>query len=92
MSDADDGKTWPRRPAQHRNSPDNLGATKGIVMNDLILNVKALVSLPADKRGVTALEYGLIASAVGAAIITAFATFSTALTGLFTTLAGYMAG
>ncbi len=40
----------------------------------------------------TALEYGLIASAVGAAIITAFGTFSTALTGLFTTLTGYMAG
>jgi pilus assembly protein Flp/PilA len=36
-----------------------------------------------DRRGVTALEYGLIAALVAAAIVTAFGTFSTGLSTAF---------
>jgi pilus assembly protein Flp/PilA len=43
-----------------------------------------------DKSGVTALEYGLIAALVAGAIIAAFATFRTDLTGLFTDLGNRM--
>lgn len=37
-----------------------------------------------DRRGVTALEYGLIAAIVGAAVITAFTAFGGGLGTLFT--------
>lgn len=43
--------------------------------------------LGADKRGVTALEYGLIASAIALAIIGAVSTLGTNLTTTFTNIA-----
>ncbi len=39
-----------------------------------------------DRRGVTALEYGLLASLIGLAIVAAVTTFSTNLSGLFTAI------
>jgi pilus assembly protein Flp/PilA len=40
-----------------------------------------------DRRGVTALEYGLIASLIAAAIVTAVALLGTKLTGTFDAIA-----
>jgi pilus assembly protein Flp/PilA len=39
-----------------------------------------------DRRGVTALEYGLLASLIGLAIVAAVTTFATDLSGLFTAI------
>jgi pilus assembly protein Flp/PilA len=47
---------------------------------DLMLRLKS------DRRGVTALEYGLLASLIGLAIVAAVTTFSTNLSGLFTAI------
>lgn len=44
------------------------------------------ISLVNDKRGVTALEYGLIAALIAAAIVTAVSTLGTDLSTLFTNL------
>jgi pilus assembly protein Flp/PilA len=44
--------------------------------------------LQADRRGVTALEYGLIAALIAGVIVTAVALVGTNLTTTFTTLAG----
>lgn len=41
-----------------------------------------------NRRGVTALEYGLIASLIAVIIITSFSTLGTAMSGLFATIAG----
>jgi pilus assembly protein Flp/PilA len=49
-----------------------------------------IISLRADRRGVTALEYGLIASLVALAIVTAVTTLGTSLSSEFTTIAGKM--
>jgi Flp pilus assembly pilin Flp len=42
------------------------------------------IQLKTDCRGVTALEYGLIAAAVAGVLVTAMALFGPALTGVFT--------
>ena len=47
-------------------------------------NVKALVN---DERGVTALEYGLIAGLVAVVIVTSVKSLGTALTSTFTSVA-----
>jgi pilus assembly protein Flp/PilA len=47
-----------------------------------------MAQLYADRRGVTALEYGLIAALIAGVIVTAVALVGTNLTGAFTTLAG----
>jgi pilus assembly protein Flp/PilA len=39
-----------------------------------------------DRRGVTALEYGLIAAVIGGVVITAATTFGNALTNAYTSL------
>jgi pilus assembly protein Flp/PilA len=44
-------------------------------------------ALSRDKRGVTALEYGLIAGAIALAIITAVGTLGTNIAGVFSNLA-----
>ena len=46
------------------------------------------LSLKADRRGVTALEYGLIAALVAGAIVTAVTTLGTSISSEFTTVAG----
>jgi len=50
-----------------------------------------LSNLGRDRRGVTALEYGLIAAVGATVIVTAFTSFGTALTGLFTGIASRLA-
>ncbi len=45
-------------------------------------------ALQGDKQGVTALEYGLIAAVLGAAVITAFTTFGSGLKDFFTDVVG----
>jgi pilus assembly protein Flp/PilA len=49
---------------------------------------KCLMALAQDRRGVTAVEYGLIAALIAAVIVTVMATLGPALTGAFTTIAG----
>lgn len=46
------------------------------------LIVRAL-SLKSDRRAVTALEYGIIASILGLVLVTIFTNFGTTLSGLF---------
>ena len=46
------------------------------------------MQLQSDRKGVTALEYGLIAAIMGAAVITAFAFLDTGLTTIFTNISG----
>jgi pilus assembly protein Flp/PilA len=48
----------------------------------------AWAQLHIDRRGVTALEYGLIAALIAGVIVTAVALVGTNLTNTFTTLAG----
>jgi pilus assembly protein Flp/PilA len=45
-----------------------------------------LSSLKADRKGVTALEYGVIASVLVVAVATAVGTFGSSLSGFFTTV------
>ena len=43
-----------------------------------------------DTRGVTALEYGLIAAVMGALIVTAFTSFGTSMGTAFTSIGGLL--
>ena len=52
-----------------------------------LLNLK-LLQLKTDRRGVTALEYGLIAGLIAVVIIGALGTLGTSLTGIFTMISG----
>jgi pilus assembly protein Flp/PilA len=45
---------------------------------------KAWLQMKQDTRGVTALEYGLIAAVMGALIVTAFTTLGTSMESAFT--------
>lgn len=45
-----------------------------------------LAALGTDRRGVTALEYGIIAGVLGLALITIFTNFGGTLSGLFTNI------
>jgi pilus assembly protein Flp/PilA len=49
---------------------------------------KFLTALRSDKRGVTALEYGLIAALIAVVIITAVTNLGTNLNAVFTNIAG----
>ena len=44
--------------------------------------------LAGDRRGVTALEYGLIAAVIGGVVIAAANTFGTSLTNAYTSIGG----
>lgn len=55
-------------------------------MNDFISAVKAARTLLADRRGVTAMEYGLIAALVAVVIITAVTGIGTSLQKTFETI------
>ena len=46
------------------------------------------LQLKADRRAVTALEYGIIAGVLGLALVGIFTTFKGSLSGLFVTIAG----
>ena len=50
--------------------------------------IQASKSLWSDRRGVTAVEYGLIASLIAGALVLTLGTFTTALKGVFTTISG----
>ncbi len=50
--------------------------------------MRTWLALRTDKRGVTAMEYGLIAALIAVVIIGAVTTIGTNLTATFTTIAG----
>jgi pilus assembly protein Flp/PilA len=50
------------------------------------LALHAMRNISKDQRGVTALEYGLIAAVMGALIVTAFTTFGTSMGTAFTSI------
>jgi pilus assembly protein Flp/PilA len=54
--------------------------------------IKHFARLARDKKGVTAIEYGLIAGLIGVAIITAVTAVGTDLTGLFNTVGSNLNG
>jgi len=54
-------------------------------MHTFLQNLKTLAK---DERGVTALEYGLIAGLVAVVIVTSVTALGTKLTSTFTTIAG----
>ena len=51
---------------------------------------KAWLQMKRDTRGVTALEYGLIAAVMGALIVTAFTTLGSNMGTAFTTIGGVL--
>ncbi len=51
-----------------------------------------IVPMKRDRRGVTALEYGLIAALIAVAIITAVSTLGTNLSSTFDTISGHFTG
>ncbi len=60
-------------------------------MNDLISDVKYLWTvLRADRRGVTAVEYGIMAALISAVLVTAIGSFTGGLSTVFTRLGGYL--
>jgi Flp pilus assembly pilin Flp len=63
--------------------PEPLRSVQGDVTVD---RTSAWMLLGCDRRGVTALEYGLIASAVSVAIVSAFSIFSPSLINVLTDL------
>jgi pilus assembly protein Flp/PilA len=48
--------------------------------------ISAIKKFASDEQGVTAIEYGLIASVLAGAVLTAFGALGTGLTGFFDTL------
>jgi pilus assembly protein Flp/PilA len=68
-----------------RNDPTRTsrGSTKEKTMRTLLNNLKALAK---DERGVTALEYGLIAGLVAVVIVTSVTTLGTKLAATFTAI------
>ncbi len=55
------------------------------------LNLKSVwLCLESDRRGVTALEYGLIASLIAVAVITAITSLGSHIGGVFTKVAGQL--
>ena len=61
-------------------------------MYDFFDVITLVQSLRKDRRGVTALEYGLIAGAIAMAIITAVTNLGTKITGIFTAVANAIPG
>jgi len=54
----------------------------------MVESLKAWLELKSDRRGVTMLEYGLIAALIAAVCVTAVTTLGTDLTNSFTSVAG----
>ena len=50
--------------------------------------VQIWMSIKSDRRGVTALEYAIIAGVLGTVLVTAFTGFGTSVTNLFTRIGG----
>ena len=65
------------------------GTDKAPIEKDTKMRIiQASKSLWSDRRGVTAVEYGLIASLIAGALVLTLGTFTTALKGVFTTISG----
>jgi len=45
--------------------------------------IRLVAALRTDRRGVTAVEYGIMAALIATALVTAMGTFATGLTGVF---------
>jgi len=58
-------------------------------MNKIVSAVQAFI---ADENGVTAIEYGLIAALMGAAVVVGVGTLSGGLQAAFTSIAGTLRG
>jgi|GEM_PF-2147387 len=56
--------------------------------NKMFDHIKSVLSFVSDRRGVTALEFAMIAGIVVAVIAVGFGAFATSLTGQFSTLGG----
>jgi len=60
-------------------------------MNDFISDIKYLwTALRTDRRGVTAVEYGIMASLISAVLVTAVTTLTGGLTTTFKRIAGQL--
>ncbi len=58
-------------------------------MNDFITDIMYLwTALRTDRRGVTAVEYGIMAALISAVLVTAIGTFTGGLTAVFGRIAG----
>ena len=55
-----------------------------------VVNMKNLLRFFKDESGATAIEYGLIAAAMGLALVTAMPILASAITGKFSSLAGHI--
>jgi pilus assembly protein Flp/PilA len=68
----------------YRPSPVNRAVAQGNIMFEVLVNT--LHALKQDRRGVTAIEYGLIATLIAVAIVTAVSTLGGKLTTIFNTV------
>jgi pilus assembly protein Flp/PilA len=55
---------------------------------NIIETLRSLVCILRDRKGVTALEYGIIAGILGLVLITIFSTFGSKLSTLFSRIGG----
>jgi pilus assembly protein Flp/PilA len=69
-------------------SPLSIVNRKGLSVTHFNILVSKIVSLRNDRRAVTALEYGLIASLIAVAIITSVTLVGTNMAAEFTSIAG----
>lgn len=56
----------------------------------MMKHIRSAMSLKTDRRGVTAVEYGIMAALIATALVAAVGTFSTGLKGAFTNLSTLM--
>ena len=58
----------------------------------MLQHLRTLIELKSDEKGVTALEYGLIAALIAVVIITAVSTLGTSLKNTFQWVANHFSG
>ena len=68
-----------------------MGQNEGKVLSKMNKFVAMLQSFAADKKGATAIEYGLIAAGIAVGISAVVFTFGDDLAGLFTDMSGKLA-
>jgi pilus assembly protein Flp/PilA len=54
--------------------------------------LRDLITLPRDRRGATAIEYGLLAALISIALLAAFNRLGLSLAGIFETIAAALGG
>ena len=52
----------------------------------MIKRIRSVMALKSDKRGVTAVEYGIMAALIAAVLVTAVGTFTSGLSSVFTNI------